>query len=125
VSIDLKELAKRVAPQETVLFLGAGASVPSGAPTAADLAEAISTEFEIDLSDYSLSEIASIASEKNSRKSVVDFVNSKIDRLHPTLGLRTIPLFDWRRIYTTNYDKLIERAYRDSQAELQVMSSNF
>lgn len=123
--IELVEVAKRIVPNETTLFLGAGASVPSGAPTAAELSKEIATEFELDLSDYSLSEISSIACEKSGRKKVVGFVNDKIRRLRPTRGLRNIPLFDWRRIYTTNYDELIERSYKDSKTNLQVVSSHF
>ncbi|ASJ72100.1 SIR2 family protein [Granulosicoccus antarcticus] len=122
---DLNEVARRINPEETILFLGAGASVPSGAPKAQELSQAIAAQFSFELSDYSLSEVASIAEEKVGRRSLVEFVNSKIGKLRPTRGLRNIPLFDWRRIYTTNYDDLIESAYRDSDTVLQVVSSNY
>jgi NAD-dependent SIR2 family protein deacetylase len=37
--ITLDDLKSRIDPRHTVLLLGAGASVPSGAPTGADLAK--------------------------------------------------------------------------------------
>lgn len=45
--------------------------------------------------------------------------------LRPTTGLLNLPLYDWKDIFTTNYDTLIEQAYKKSERPLKVYSSNF
>ena len=45
--------------------------------------------------------------------------------LRPTAGLLNLPLYDWRSIYTTNYDDLVEQAYQRKGKTLGVVNSNF
>jgi len=39
--------------------------------------------------------------------------------------LLLLPRFDWHRIYTTNFDRLVERVYSDSHVELLTRRSNY
>ncbi|MBE2983712.1 SIR2 family protein, partial [Enterobacter hormaechei] len=45
--------------------------------------------------------------------------------LKPTGGILNTPLYDWKSIYTTNYDELIEQSYNSSQKRIRPISSNF
>lgn len=124
--IDLGDLAKQLRPEHTVLFLGAGASVPSGAPSGPDLAarlskalsgkEAISDDF---------SEVCSILAMKYGRDNIVKFIRSELSAVKPTGGLLALPSFAWSAIYSTNFDRLMEDSYRAAGKELTVIRSNF
>ncbi len=52
-------------------------------------------------------------------------VRTLFKNLKPTAGLLNLPLYDWKSIYTTNYDDLIEQAYRKKTKPLGVFTSNF
>jgi hypothetical protein len=67
MSISLEEMVERIDPKNTVLFFGAGSSVPSGAPSVAKLITKISQDFNLESNGYSLQEIASIAESKRHR----------------------------------------------------------
>ncbi|WP_350599204.1 SIR2 family protein [Pseudomonas sp. 65/3-MNA-CIBAN-0223] len=125
MSISLAELANRIKPENTVLFFGAGSSIPSGAPSVKVLIERLSKGFNIEADGYSLSELASLAEQKDSRKEMITLLRKSFDKLVPTGSLLNLPLYNWRNIYTTNYDNLIEQAYSRRERSLSVISSNF
>lgn len=52
-------------------------------------------------------------------------VRTLFKNLRPTSGLLNLPLYDWKSIYTTNYDDLVEQAYRRRGKPLGIFSSNF
>lgn len=110
--IPLDELAQGVNPARTVLFLGAGASVPSGAPTGAQLAEAVSVELRGRVISADLQELATILERLVGREALVAAVRKQLTELAPSRGLLTLPEFPWHAIYTTNFDRLVELAYR-------------
>lgn len=125
MSITLAEAAKRIKPRNTVLLFGAGASIPSGVPSVHNLISYLSSEFSVDGDDYSLSEIASIIEDNYSRKELVESLRKKIDRVRVTGSLLNLPLYDWKSIYTTNYDRLVEQAYESKNKKISVVTSNF
>ena len=47
MAIDINILARQINPEQTVLVLGAGASIPSGAPTGNDLRDQLGREFGV------------------------------------------------------------------------------
>lgn len=123
--IDLTVLSRQIQPERTVLILGAGASIPSGAPTANDLKDELGQHFSIENhTRFSLSDLATIIEAKFDRRQLVDFIRKRIQRLQPTGGLLSIPLFPWGAIFSTNYDDLVEKAYRRCDKHLRVYSSN-
>lgn len=72
-----------------------------------------------------LSEIATIFEHKMSRRELVEAIQERLQPLSPTGGLLLIPEFDWRSIYSTNFDQLVEKSYTQADRPLHVVRSNF
>lgn len=89
------------------------------------LIEAISTEFKIDSSGLNLREISGLAESKRNRNELINCVRSKFKKLKPFGSILNLPLYSWKSIYTTNYDKLVEDAYERDEKPLKAYSSNF
>ena len=121
----LEHLVKRITPESTILFFGAGAAVPSNAPSANKLAEHLAIRFNITQNNYTLSEIASLVEEKVGRRELISEIRNLFAQLKPAGGLLNIPLYKWKSIFTTNYETLIEQCYKNKKEELVVYSSNF
>ncbi|MFD1824431.1 SIR2 family protein [Mumia zhuanghuii] len=121
----VEALARKLRPEHTILLLGAGATVPSGAPTGAELAKFLAGKLyprpEVD----SLSEVATIFEHRASRRELVEALRERLSSLRPTGGLLLLPEYDWVSIYSTNFDQLIERAYREATRQLKVIRSNY
>src|SRR6266487_1069402 len=101
----LTELVRMLKPDRTVLFLGAGASVPSGAPIAFELGRQLSAKVagESTLSDDFV-ETCSILDHRYGRAALVAAIRGLLSELQPTGGLLAIPEFEWSALYTTNFD---------------------
>jgi NAD-dependent SIR2 family protein deacetylase len=125
MSMKLEDLAKEINPKNTVLLFGSGSSIPSGAPSVAALIEKLSKAFGVDANGYTLSEMASICEQKKSRRKVIDLLRELCTGLKPTGGLKNLPLYPWKSIFTTNYDDLIEQAYSGKGKKVRVYHSNF
>lgn len=125
MSISLSDMVGRLSPSKTVLFFGAGSSIPSGAPSVKKIIDRVAGKFGIDSEGYSLSEITSIAENKSTRSELISTLRSMFNNLDATGALLNLPLYNWKNIYTTNYDKLIEQAYSRKDVPLSVYTSNF
>jgi hypothetical protein len=68
MTIPLSQLVRELQPRNTVLLFGSGSSIPSGAPSVAELVDRISKTFGIAPNGYKLDEIAGIAEAKVGRK---------------------------------------------------------
>jgi hypothetical protein len=120
---DLRTFIQSVNPDETVLFFGAGSSIPSHAPSTARIIEHLSREFRQPSEGYSLPEITDLIEQKTKdRRRMIDAVRSLFIGIRPTGGLSNIPIYDWKAIYTTNYDELIETSYNHMNKRLLVYS---
>lgn len=124
VPVKLEELVSQVQPNRTVLLFGAGSSIPSGAPSVDDLVAHFSSRFSLPRG-FRLSELASLAEEKTSRAVVIAELRKFFLDLKPIGGIKSIPNYDWKSIYTTNYDTLIEQSYQLKSKICGVYSSNF
>jgi len=122
--IALTQLVADIKPEHTVLFFGAGASVPSQAPTAGQLSEHLASKFAISADGFTLSELASLVEQKAGRQALVQEIRSQL-QLKPNGGIVNLPLYTWRSIFTTNYDNLVEQCYERKNSPLLVYSSNF
>lgn len=122
--MDLQTLAARLRPRQTVLFLGAGASVSSGAPSGAVLARKLASEVG-QPDDISLEEAAGIFEAELGRARLIECVRAELETLEPARGLLAAAAYDWRVVYTTNYDALVEKAYAKSHRPLAVVRSNY
>jgi GTPase SAR1 family protein len=122
--ITIEQLIEEINPEETVLFFGAGSSMPSFAPSGAKLTSILANKFSLP-NDYSLRELSSLIEHKRSRKDLIGELRSLIQDLKPSGGLLNLPLYNWRTLYTTNYDTLIEQSYAFHRQNLNVYTTNF
>jgi len=125
MSIALSEMIEGIDPSNTVLFFGSGSSVPSGAPSVPKVMARVSQAFHIDAEGYSLTEMTSLAEEKRSRVELISCLRGMFNRIRVTGALLNLPLYNWKNIYTTNYDKLIEQSYENKKKPLSVITSNY
>src|SRR5688572_4013098 len=105
--ISIEQLAKDVRPNRTVLFFGAGSSIPSGLPSGEALRSSICKEFEI-ATRFTLAETALLAELSTSRERLIAHLRKIIGKPSPTGALLNLPVYPWKCLYTTNYDDLIE-----------------
>jgi len=124
--LTVAELARLVAPARTNLLLGAGASIPSGGLSGIQLADYLSTELSGAATNTGkLDEISSILCMKYGRAAVLAKIRQRLRALEPTGGLLALPNFPWVNVYTTNYDQLMEVAYRRQNKQLTTIRSNY
>jgi SIR2-like protein len=103
-----------------ILFLGAGSSRPAGAPSWRRLLEDIALKFcaqnvpriERYFSRNDPWGAADLVCGAAPRPELVTFVRDCLDRLTPIASHLTIARTDWAAIFTTNFDRLLEDAYR-------------
>jgi tetratricopeptide (TPR) repeat protein len=102
---------------DCVLFIGAGIgshfSKPDGtkAPDAYTLAQQLSSHFSLGTSSTDLAKVAEIVELRKGRPQLDSFVRKALSDLEPDHIFRWLTTFRWRAIFTTNYDRCIERAY--------------
>jgi hypothetical protein len=124
--MDLAKLVRDVDPERTVLLFGAGSSIPSGAPSVAQLQRRFEKAFDVPGDGYGLSEQAGIIENKiRDRRRLIEELQSAFVNLKPTGAILNLPLYNWKSIYTTNYDELIESAYARQSKSIKVYSTNF
>ncbi len=116
---DLETILKRIEQGRAVLFVGAGMSMDSGAPSADGLARALCEQFAPGLDPtLGLQRVADLLQSRRGidRLDIDAWVAEQVDRLQPAPQHLIVPRFAWPAIYTTNYDRLIEKGY-DAQPE--------
>ena len=124
MSTPLEKIAKNIQPNKTILLFGSGATIESQAPTVQELINGISSEFSIEDNRYNLREITGIVQNSFSRRDLIEYLQKIINRAKPIGGIKNLALYDWKSIYTTNYDTVIEQCYENSAEKLTVYSSN-
>lgn len=126
MTTDLSAFVRDLQPESTILFLGAGSSLPSHAPSVSKIIDHLSKVFHQPSNGFTLAELTDLIEQKTKdRQRMISEVRSLFARLRPTGALLNIPLYDWKGIYTTNYDELVEDAYKQRDKSLTVYSSNF
>ena len=117
---DLQRLREMVFPSiadgETILFLGAGASVTDDKMyLSQQVMDLYSAKQRISLDTGNITEyVDTLSADPNfSRNEFDDFVVDLLKRLKVTETHRTIAGLPWKEIITTNYDLLLEQAYDD------------
>lgn len=123
----LEELFEKVRKNQTVLFIGSGCSIAGNYPNASSFARTLydrlsEVEKEGTLFTSDLAKIAQIYEDLRGRKELMNLVvdtfsfnaKNEIPIFHTILS--TIPF--WKTIVTTNYDSLIENAYKDEACNI-------
>lgn len=111
----IEELSESIRQGRVVLFLGAGATQASGGPSGNNLGEMVKEKFiKIDQNINNLLDICQdvIETPPYNRNQLESFIREKLETLQPTDSHKILTKFDWPAIFTTNYDDLVELAYR-------------
>lgn len=116
-------LLDKIQKGRVVLFLGAGAlygtklknhKITSGR----DLGILISARFlNSDYKDESLSLIAELAISEHGLFDVQNYIREIFNDIEPAPYHLKLPLFIWKAIFTTNYDRMIETCYNNNNNE--------
>lgn len=120
-------LVEAVKAQRCVLFLGAGASKeaksPDGKapPDANQLRDLLAQHFfKKDMPNRDVMAVAEMAiSVGGSAAQVYEKVRQIFTGYNPQETHKLIPTFGWRAIATTNYDTIVEQAYREAPDRIQ------
>jgi len=102
---------------ECVLFLGAGIGEhlhrPDGKslPDAAGLAREIVTTFSLDTESEDLSKVAELLQIRGRKDELEDYIRRRFSNLTPDETIQWLCSRRWRAIFTTNYDRGVERGY--------------
>ncbi len=123
--ITIAELVEELIPENTVLLLGAGASIPSGAPSAPALASGLSQIFKLGEGDLNLRDASSLVEVRRDRSDLIRYIRGKFNGLRAKGAILNLPHYAWKSIFTTNYDALVEDAYDRAGKVLKPFSSNF
>ena len=59
------------------------------------------------------------------RRAVIDEVVAALSTLSPTGGLLTLTRVQWKDVFTTNFDQLVEASYKTNGNERTVIRSNY
>lgn len=123
----LREYTKELRDDNAALFIGAGISQAAGYPSWLGLLQEIGRDLklEIDESD-DLAAIAqwSIERESKNRTKIWRLIREKIEPERPIPdSLKIISRLPIRHIWTTNYDRLIERAFAGVQRPTDVRAT--
>jgi hypothetical protein len=118
-------LVQRLLLGRCALFLGAGASVSSGAPTGKELAEFLAREvLQAELPGYGLGDVVDYIDGTTGRKSVAEAIVRRLSGLMPSAELRAVCRLPWRAIYSVNFDDLVQQAFElDQPGSLEVFAS--
>ena len=114
---------------DCVLFVGAGIGHHmrrpdnSPAPDGKALAQELNKHFDLKLETDDLAKVSKVVELRHSRQELDNFVKKALADLQPDEIVQWLTTFRWRAIYTTNYDRGIERAYElNSDAPQQAVS---
>ncbi|BCM81822.1 SIR2 family protein [Methylobacterium indicum] len=122
----LQDFVRDIKAESTVLLFGAGSSLPSNAPSVQNIMDHMSKTFNQAKQNFSLAEFTELIEKKSGdRKKMIMELRTLFKKSKPTAGLLNLPLYNWKSIYTTNYDTLIEQSYKKKSKTIKVVSSNF
>lgn len=122
INMEDEILIDAVTSKRAVLFLGSGALATSQlkdgsfSPLGSDLAKIVFENFFPD-EEYeweSLQQVSSSVQAIHGKRELHNFLNSLFTGIRPSNGIKKLTEFPWSRIYTTNVDTAIERAYENS-----------
>lgn len=126
MELEVERFVANLEPNRTVLLFGSGSSLPSGAPSVADLQAHFQRVFGTPFAGYTLAEQSGIIeNQTGDRKRLIETLREKFRGLKPAGSILNLPLYDWKSIFTTNYDRVIEESYRRKGRSLKSYESNF
>ena len=119
-------LVEQIRQAKTVVLLGAGASQTekdkngNSPPSAPKLATMLSTRFlGAKFPSLPLASVAELAISESDLPSVQNYIREIFESFEPSPAHKRLPHFMWAGLATTNYDRLIEKAYNNERGRLQ------
>lgn len=118
--MELKQAIEKILEGQAVLFAGAGFSygaqnINGEVPSANKLKENLLFDMGISKdSEYSLEIISDFYKKKKSANELVDKLREQYNILSTASHHRVIMGMQWKRVYTTNYDQVVERASQEN-----------
>ena len=124
IPVDLKNALEA---GNCVLFVGAGMGhnmvdgESNHIPDGKGLAQLIAEKFSLPKSgDYSLTDVSTFVElHKNGRRDLINYIRMILQDASPDDYMKWIPTVKWRAIYTTNYDRTIQKAYDNCEKPVQ------
>jgi tetratricopeptide (TPR) repeat protein len=124
-----KHLVNEIGQGNVVLFLGAGASFGAISPNMTkipngqELADLIAKKYLGDeFVNQQLTYVSELAISQSNLFDVQKYIYDLVEPFKPAEFHKLIPSFNWRSIYTTNYDYIIEESYKSAQNKIQELS---
>lgn len=122
-------LLSQILNGKAILFLGAGASLDASSSdgkyvglTGNQLRDLICDEFLSGKSKgKNLSYVGAVTKDLAGMVPVHELIKKQTSELIPTPGHEVIPKIKWKAIATTNYDELVEKAYKTASKAPQVL----
>lgn len=115
----IESISQKIHEGRVVLFLGAGASAAAGAPQQNELIAEIKKRFpKLDPNLNRLVDVCEDFLETRGYdiKDLEEFITEKLRVLKPSVAHLSLTKYNWPAIFTTNFDDLIETAFRTSDA---------
>lgn len=119
------QFSEKVINNEASLFIGAGVSRNSGYPGWADLLSECADDLNINSNTIDLYSLAQYYANKHSDAELRRIISQKINTLPKSNNLLNNLLeIDFNNIWTTNYDKLIEKGLEEKEKPYNVIFSD-
>jgi tetratricopeptide (TPR) repeat protein len=116
-------LETQICEGKAIIFLGSGASLGTKdakgncAPSSTKLAELISSRFlGGKYKDYTLDQVGELAISESRLGTVQEYIRDIFEPLEPTNAHKALTTFKWWGLATTNYDRVLEKAYSASKS---------
>jgi SIR2-like domain len=122
-------LVDQVRSGKVILFLGAGAACgatspnpPYTPPSGSKLAELLAEKFLGGRAkDKPLTLVAEYSIAQSDLRTVQTYIAEILAPFQPSGTQLKLPTFRWAALITTNYDRIVERAYAENKAPLQTL----
>lgn len=107
-------------------FMGAGLSIDAGLPSWEQLVEPVAKKIGLDPSDASLTSILEYAlgNNKTEYSMFIENFKSQIKRSAPTINHELITKIPINRIWTTNFDDLIEKSFKKQGIDIEIITND-
>ena len=105
-------LGRRLLTGHVSVFLGAGSSIGSGAPSSDELSSAIGKQVLQTDERYPLADMVDYADGGPGRREVSRVIVERLESLSPSQSLLDLASLPWPRAFSVNFDDLFEQALR-------------
>jgi SIR2-like domain len=118
-------LIQKILSGKVTLFIGAGASIPAGLPSGNEITNALKKHFSG--ANQNISDFMDFCQDIEEtppydRNELDEIVKGLLEPFELTNGHKIMTEYDWGAIFTTNFDTIIETAYRTTPSRNKACS---